>query len=162
YISIICGKIYSGNKAIESASVFVYVLNEKYIHYLFLTNNSTSTPAAVSEKLNQMNIKSTPEHVFTSSLATAKYIKHKKANARCFVVGEEGLLEALGGEGLTVSDEKCDYVVVGLDRAITYEKLAKACLAVRKGAEFISTNSDIAIPTERGLLPGNGALTSVI
>src|SRR5699024_5250648 len=99
---------------------------------------------------------------FTSSLATAKYIKHKQANARCRDVGEEGLLEALGGEGLMVSDEKCDYVDGGRDRAITYERLAKACLAVRKGAEFISTNSDIAIPTERGLLPGNGALTSVI
>lgn len=48
------------------------------------------------------------------------------------------------------------------DRDITYEKLAKACLAVRNGATFISTNGDIAIPTERGLLPGNGSLTSVV
>lgn len=52
-------------------------------------------------------------------------------------------------------DENPDFVVVGLDRDITYEKLAKACLAVRNGATFISTNGDIAIPTERGLLPGN-------
>ena len=51
-------------------------------------------------------------------------------------------------------DENPDFVVVGLDRDITYEKLAKACLAVRN-ATFISTNGDIAIPTERGLLPGN-------
>ena len=51
---------------------------------------------------------------------------------------------------------------MGLDRDITYEKLAKACLAVRNGATFISTNGDIAIPTERGLLPGNGSLTSVV
>jgi len=162
YLIDLDGTMYRGNEPIEAAATFVDALNEKEIPYLFLTNNSTSTPAAVSKKLNQMDIKSTPEHVFTSSLATAKYIKHKKANARCFVVGEEGLLDALEGEGLTVSDDNCDYVVVGLDRAITYEKLAKACLAVREGAEFISTNSDIAIPTERGLLPGNGALTSVI
>ena len=59
-------------------------------------------------------------------------------------------------------DENPDFVVVGLDRDITYEKLAKACLAVRNGATFISTNGDIAIPTERGLLPGNGSLTSVV
>ena len=162
YLIDLDGTMYRGNEPIEAAAAFVDKLNKKDIPYLFLTNNSTSTPAAVSEKLNQMNIKSTPEHVFTSSLATAKYIKHKKVDAHCFVVGETGLPDALEGEGLTVSDENCDYVVVGLDRAITYEKLAKACLAVRKGAEFISTNSDIAIPTERGLLPGNGALTSVI
>src|SRR5699024_4752491 len=74
-----------------------------------------------------------------------------------------GLHQALEHEGLQiVTDEKCDFVVIGLDRKITYNKLAKACLAIRNGAKFISTNSDIAIPTEQGLLPGNGALTSVI
>ena len=61
-----------------------------------------------------------------------------------------------------MTDEDPDYVVVGIDRTITYEKLAKACIAVRNGATFISTNGDIAIPTERGLLPGNGSLTAVI
>ncbi len=56
----------------------------------------------------------------------------------------------------------CDYVVTGLDRQITYDKLAKAALAVRAGATFISTNGDKALPTEKGLLPGNGSLTAVI
>ena len=51
---------------------------------------------------------------------------------------------------------------MGIDREITYEKLAVACLAVRNGAVFISTNGDIALPTERGFMPGNGAMTSVI
>lgn len=162
YLIDLDGTMYRGNEPIEAAAAFVDALNEKGIPYLFLTNNSTSTPAAVSEKLNLMDIKSTPEHVFTSSLATAKYIKQKKSNARCFIVGETGLSTALEGEGLAISDGDADYVIVGLDRSITYEKLAKACLAVREGAAFISTNSDIAIPTERGLLPGNGALTSVI
>ena len=55
-------------------------------------------------------------------------------------------------------EKTADYVVIGIDREISYEKLAVACLAVRNGATFISTNGDIAIPTERGLLPGNGRL----
>lgn len=53
-------------------------------------------------------------------------------------------------------------MIVGLDRNVTYEKLAVACLAIRNGAKFISTNADIAIPTERGLMPGNGSLTALI
>lgn len=162
YLIDLDGTMYRGNERIETAVEFIDTLSKKGIPYLFLTNNSTSTPEAVSDKLNQMEIKSTPEHVFTSSLATAKYIKRRKVNARCFVIGEAGLYDALERESLTIADEACDYVVFGLDRAITYEKLAQACLAIRKGAEFISTNSDIAIPTERGLLPGNGALTSVL
>jgi 4-nitrophenyl phosphatase len=64
--------------------------------------------------------------------------------------------------GFTFKSERPDYVVVGIDREINYEKLANACLAVRSGATFISTNADIALPTERGFLPGNGSITSVI
>jgi 4-nitrophenyl phosphatase len=59
-------------------------------------------------------------------------------------------------------DENVDYVVIGLDENVTYEKLAIATLAVRKGATFISTNPDVSIPKERGFLPGNGAITSVV
>ena len=59
-------------------------------------------------------------------------------------------------------DEHVDYVVMGLDVNISYEKLSVACLAVRNGAKFISTNKDVSIPNERGFLPGNGSLTSVV
>src|SRR5699024_9500301 len=61
-----------------------------------------------------------------------------------------------------ISDKQADYVVVGLDRTITYEKIATASLLIQKGATFISTNKDPAIPNERGMLPGNGALTAAI
>ncbi|MFP3393919.1 TIGR01457 family HAD-type hydrolase, partial [Brevibacillus sp. SIMBA_076] len=63
---------------------------------------------------------------------------------------------------LTFGQEDADFVVVGIDRGITYEKLAVGAIAIRQGAQFVSTNGDIAIPTERGLLPGNGSLTSVL
>lgn len=163
YLIDLDGTMYRGNEPIEAAAAFIQTLHEQEIPYLFLTNNSTRTPEDVSRKLNRMNIKSAPENVFTSSLATANYIKDKQADARCFVIGEEGLRVALERKGLTVTDEEtCDYVIAGLDRHITYEKLAKACLAIRSGAIFLSTNSDVALPTERGFLPGNGAMTSVL
>lgn len=162
YLIDLDGTMYRGSEAIEGATDFVAALHHKQIPYLFLTNNSAKTQAAISEKLNKMGIRSTSDHVFTSSLATAKYIHDKKAGARCYVIGEEGIHRAMEQEGLTIATDDCDFVVVGIDRNITYEKLANACLEVRNGAKFISTNSDIAIPTERGLVPGNGALTSVI
>jgi 4-nitrophenyl phosphatase len=86
----------------------------------------------------------------------------KKPNGTAYVIGEEGIRSALEENGITLQDEKPDFVVVGIDRDINYEKLSLACLGVRNGATFISTNGDIAIPTERGLLPGNGSLTSVV
>ncbi|QKY69788.1 TIGR01457 family HAD-type hydrolase [Lentibacillus sp. CBA3610] len=162
YLIDLDGTMYRGNEPIESAAAFVGSLASKEIPYLFLTNNSSKTQLQVSEKLEQMAIPSTPEHVFTSSMATAKYIKRLKASARCFVIGEEGLHDALEREGLTITDTGCDFVVFGIDRDINYEKLSKACREVRNGATFISTNGDVALPTDRGLEPGNGALTSVV
>ncbi|WP_174614142.1 TIGR01457 family HAD-type hydrolase [Virgibacillus ihumii] len=162
YLIDLDGTMYRGNERIEAAGEFVDKLAAKGIPYLFLTNNSSKKPEQISDKLEQMDIRSTPEHVFTSSMATAKYIRKQKEGARCFVIGEEGLHNAIQGEGLSISDNNCDFVVVGIDHNISYEKLSTACIAVRNGASFISTNSDVAIPTERGLEPGNGALTSVI
>lgn len=162
YLIDLDGTMYLGNERIDAADKFVDALHDKQIPYVFLTNNSSKTQEQVSEKLRNMGIRSTPDHVFTSSMATAKYIKRQKNDARCFVIGEEGLFDALEKENLTIADDDVDFVIVGIDRAVTYKKLAKACLAVRNGAKFVSTNSDVALPTERGMMPGNGAITSVI
>lgn len=162
YLIDLDGTMYRGNESIDGAAEFVNKLNEKDIPYLFLTNNSTSTQDVVADKLTSMGIDTSADHIFTSSMATAKYIAQKNPQARCMVIGEQGLYDAIEREGLIIADSSCDYVLIGLDRQITYEKLAQACLAIREGAVFISTNGDTAIPTERGFLPGNGALTSVI
>lgn len=162
YLIDLDGTMYRGEEQIEEASRFIKALKEKGIPYLFVTNNSTRKPEQVAEKLNRFNIPTTKEQVFTTSNATANYIKEQKENATVYMIGEEGLHYALEEVGLKITDDNPEFVVSGLDREINYEKLAKACIAVRNGATFISTNGDIAIPTERGLLPGNGSLTSVI
>jgi 4-nitrophenyl phosphatase len=162
YLIDLDGTMYLGSKRINAAPGFIHRLREAGRKYLFVTNNSTRTQEQVAAKLRQMDIEAQPEDVFTTSMATAAYIREQKPAARVYAIGEEGLFDALAKEELTVADEDCDYVVVGLDTAITYEKLAKACLLVRAGATFLSTNSDKALPTEAGLLPGNGSLTAVV
>ncbi|MEC2159022.1 TIGR01457 family HAD-type hydrolase [Virgibacillus halodenitrificans] len=163
YLIDLDGTMFRGEEPIVAAVEFIDMLNKKQLPYLFITNNSSKTQKEVSDKLNHLGIYSTPEHVVTTSIATAKYIKNKKQKANCYVIGETGINKALQEEGLeTSSDREYDFVVVGIDRQINYEKYANACLAIQNGATFISTNSDVVIPDERGLLPGNGALTSVI
>ncbi|MDQ0225502.1 TIGR01457 family HAD-type hydrolase [Metabacillus niabensis] len=162
YLIDLDGTMYRGTEQIEAASEFVDTLVKNNIPYLFVTNNSSQTPEKVAKKLMDFQIQATKETVFTTSQATANYIYEKKKDAKVYVIGEEGLKEAITNRGLTFVEENPDFVVTGIDREITYEKLAKACIAVRNGATFISTNADIALPTERGLLPGNGALTSVV
>lgn len=162
YLIDLDGTMYKGSERIEAASDFVKKLVNAGIPYLFVTNNSSRTPAQVAEKLREFDIPAEENLVFTTSQATANYIYEQKNDATVYVIGEEGILQAIEEKGLKFAGEDADFVVCGIDRGITYEKLAVGCLAVRNGAKFISTNGDIAIPTERGLLPGNGSLTSVI
>ncbi|KZN99514.1 TIGR01457 family HAD-type hydrolase [Pseudobacillus badius] len=163
YLIDLDGTMYRGTEEIKEARSFINRLQQKNIPYLFVTNNSSRTPEQVAEKLRGFDIAAGAEQVFTTSMATANYIWEKHQQAAVYMIGEEGLHRALDERSLTlVEHERADVVVCGIDRQINYEKLATACLAVRSGADFISTNGDVAIPTERGLLPGNGALTSVI
>ncbi|MCY7711420.1 TIGR01457 family HAD-type hydrolase [Bacillus altitudinis] len=162
YLIDLDGTMYKGTEKIEEAGQFVHKLNELNIPYLFVTNNSSRTPKQVAEKLVSFDIPATEEQVFTTSMATANYIAEQKKDASVYVIGEEGIQQAIEEKGLSFAQEDADFVVVGIDRGITYEKLAVGAIAIRQGAQFVSTNGDIAIPTERGLLPGNGSLTSVL
>lgn len=162
YLIDLDGTMYRGSEEIAEAAGFIDKLRERDIPYLFVTNNSSRTPDQVADKLRQFGIHTRDEQVFTTSMATANFIAEQKADATVYVIGEEGIQIALMEKGLKLVEENPDFLVVGIDRSIDYEKLTKACLAVRNGATFISTNADIALPTERGLQPGNGAITAVV
>ncbi|MCJ7840320.1 TIGR01457 family HAD-type hydrolase [Lederbergia sp. NSJ-179] len=162
YLIDLDGTMYRGLEKIEEALIFVEKLKNKGIPYLFVTNNSSKRPEQFAKSLQDFGLETRADQIFTTSMATANYLHEKKPDASVYAIGGEGLQSALTEKGFTLVDDLADAVVIGLDREITYEKLAKASLAVRNGAMFISTNGDIALPSERGLLPGNGALTSVI
>ena len=162
YLIDLDGTAYHGAQVVKETLNFVKTLHEKQIPYLFLTNNSTKTPKMVADVLANLGYPVTEEQVYTPSMATAQYIYDENPKAKVYMIGEIGLETALVEKGLTITSENPDYVVIGLDREINYEKLGLACLAVRNGATYFSTKGDVAIPTEKGLLPGNGSLTAVI
>ncbi|UXV43003.1 TIGR01457 family HAD-type hydrolase [Staphylococcus simulans] len=163
YLIDLDGTMYKGADEIDGAKQFVDYLNQHDIPHLYVTNNSTKVPEDVVKKLAGFGIEAKPEEVVTSALATAHYIKQENAQASIYVIGEGGLRQALLNQGLTlIDDTHVDYVVVGLDTKVDYDKFSQGTLGVRNGAKFISTNQDISIPNERGFLPGNGAITSVI
>ncbi|WP_414044686.1 TIGR01457 family HAD-type hydrolase [Macrococcus equi] len=163
YLLDLDGTMYAGSEVIEGAREFIQYLSDHDLPYLFVTNNASKRPDEVADKLSAMGFVAHEQNVVTSAMATASYIAEEKPGASVYVIGGTGIRSALENEGLVIKeDEHVDYVVIGLDVDINYEKLSLACLAVRNGAKFISTNPDTSIPTERGFLPGNGALTSVI
>lgn len=163
YLIDLDGTMYKGNEKVDGAHQFIDYLNRHDIPHLFVTNNSTKEPEQVAEKLHAMGVEADSQEIVTSAIATAEYIAEEKPGATVYMLGGSGLKTALTDHGLQIKDDEfVDYVVIGLDEQVTYEKLAIATLAVRQGASFISTNKDPSIPKERGFMPGNGAITSVV
>lgn len=162
YLIDLDGTIYIGEKKIDAGTRFVKRLQEKNIPHLFVTNNTTKTPEQVQMRLKEsFYITTTPDHIYTATLATLDYMKDMAKGDTAYVIGESGLKSAVYGT-FKRDTENPAYVVVGLDNDLTYEKLTLATLAIAKGAMFIGTNPDLNIPTERGLMPGAGSINKLL
>ncbi|QHW34516.1 TIGR01457 family HAD-type hydrolase [Paenibacillus rhizovicinus] len=156
------GTLYHGGRMIPGADAFIRMLREEEIRYLFVTNNSSATPEAVADRLNGMGIPAVPEDVCTSAQAAAAYIAEQIPGARVHAVGEIGLTTALLAAGLKLDDERPELVVQGIDRELTYDKIAGAVRHIRNGAQYILTNPDLLLPSDNGLIPGAGSISAVI
>jgi len=156
------GTMYRGNEMVEHADEFVLQLNRLGIPHLFLTNNSSRTPHAVAEHLRSLGIPAEADHVYTTAQAAARYISREKSSARVYVIGENGLLEAVNEAGLEVVQDEPDYVVQGIDRSFDYAKLAEAVRHIRSGAVYVQTNPDLLLPSDNGFMPGAGSIGAAI
>jgi 4-nitrophenyl phosphatase len=169
------GVLWQGNRPLPGLDDFFLCLREKQIPFILATNNSSLTQQQYLSKLSAMGISVDQEEILTSSMATAYYLNKLTipSETSLYVIGEEGLRLPLLEQGFTLitndqlkqcNPEKLrpDYVVSGLDRAITWEKMAIATLYLRAGAKFIATNGDTSLPLEVGTVPGNGAILAAL
>lgn len=163
YLIDLDGTIYLGTEPIPSGKRFVESLQKKNIPFTFVTNNTTKKPSEVQQRLATLfDIHVEESQIYTASLATIDYMKEQNRGNKVFVIGETGLVDLITKSGFELDEETPDFVVVGLDTHLNYEKLTKATLAIQKGACFIGTNPDKNIPTEKGLLPGAGSVIACI
>lgn len=163
YLIDLDGTIYLGNEPIPAGKRFIERLQQHAIPFLFVTNNTTKTPETVAKRLKEVfDIHVASDLVYTATLATIDYMNEQKKEKTVYVIGEAGLKEAIVQAGYVEDTQHPAFVVVGLDSHVTYEQLAIATLAIQQGAVFIGTNPDKNIPTDKGLMPGAGALISFI
>ncbi|ACZ37885.1 HAD-IIA family hydrolase [Sphaerobacter thermophilus] len=164
YVIDMDGVLYRGDTALPHAREFLAALDARGIPYVMATNNSTRTPEQYTEKLARMGIPVPPERIVTSSLATRAWLEERyPAGTRVHVLGMAALRDAILGDGRFQSaDLDAEVVVTGADWELTYDKLARACLAIRRGATWVATNPDTTFPTEEGLVPGAGAILAAL
>jgi NagD protein len=157
------GVIYRGNELISGAAEFVARLRKANVPFLFLTNNSQRTRRDMVTKLQRMGIDIEERHLFTSAMATARFLAAQKPGGTAFVLGEGGLLQALHQHGFAIVDYSPDFVVVGEGRTFTLEMLDQATKLVLGGARLIATNLDPNCPTQDGgMRAGCGAIVAMI
>jgi len=158
------GVIIKGRTQIPGAPQAIEALRRHGATVIFVTNNASRSRISLAQELCEIGIGAAPEQTLTTAYLAAKHLLTTDAR-RIFMVGEAGLREELTKAGLTIvgdDAEDCDAVVVGIDRGFTYRKMASANRFIREGAEFIATNTDATLPTERGEDPGAGAIVASI
>ena len=159
------GVLFRGDRAIPGAAALLQHLLQTQTPFCILTNNSTRTPEEYVDKLASIGVTLTPQHVLTSALVAASHLERQKTSSqRVFVVGSDSLRSTLRAQGIVVTDDwhEASDVLVGLDRKLSYEKMAEASLAIGRGAHFLGTNADSSFPSERGFEPGAGALLAML
>ncbi|MFP4343116.1 MAG: HAD-IIA family hydrolase [Anaerolineales bacterium] len=165
--TVVCdmdGVLWRGDRALPGLHAFFDLLREHELDYMLVTNNASRTPEQYVEKLAGLDVEVTAEHILTSALAAADYVAARaEPEALVYPIGGSGVEEALRSRGLRLSEgDRADYVVVGWDRRLTWDKMATATLLIRGGAHFVGTNPDRTFPSEAGLVPGAGAQLALL
>lgn len=156
------GTLHRGHEVVPDAPAFVQAALSAGLAVRAFTNNSAAWPEATAAKLRAMGLPFEPSWVWgTGPLAVRT--AQLRGWQRVWVVGEPTLIDGFRSTGLTVTSNRPDAVVVGIDRAFTYESLALAADLVRDGAAFVATNRDATYPLEAGRLqPGAGSVVAAI
>ncbi len=162
FISDMDGVIYHGRKLLPGAMEFVRWLQENDKKYLFLTNAAYRTREQTATRLAKLGIQTTPEHCYTSALATADFLARQKPNGKAYLITGDGLREALADVGWRETDQDPDYVVVSETDEYDYKSITKAINLVRNGAKLIGANPDLYGPGAGGVVPGTGAIIKPI
>nr|WP_228281605.1 HAD-IIA family hydrolase [Rubrobacter marinus] len=156
------GVLMRGAAPIPGAADFIGRLVERGAKFLLLTNNSLFTPRDLRLRLERSGLEVPPESIYTSAMATARFLHSQHPEGTAYVIGESGLTTALHEVGYTLTDTDPRYVVIGETASYSFERIARAIRLVAAGASFIATNPDVKGPSETGLIPATGAMAALI
>lgn len=162
YLIDMDGVLISGKTLIPGAEQFIERLKAKSAKFLVLTNNPLYTPKDLAHSLQRLGLDIPAELIFTSAMATARFLQMQRPYGTAFVIGESGLTSAMHDVGYIITEHEPDYVVLGETHAYSLESLTKAIRLILAGARFVATNPDPSGPTDAGIVPACGAVAALI
>ena len=162
YLMDMDGVLVHQERLIPGADQFISRLQDTGHPYLVLTNNSIYTPRDLAARLTVTGLQVPEKSIWTSALATARFLDQQRPQGTAYVIGEAGLTTALHQVGYVLTEREPDYVVLGETRAYSQEAITRAIRLIAAGARFIATNPDPTGPSPAGLQPATGAVAALI
>ncbi|MFD2417411.1 HAD-IIA family hydrolase [Amycolatopsis pigmentata] len=162
YLTDMDGVLVREEHLVPGADEFLAELRAHDTKFLVLTNNSIYTPRDLRARLLRTGLDVPEDRIWTSALATARFLDSQRPNGSAFVIGEAGLTTALHEIGYVLTDTEPDYVVLGETRTYSFTAITKAIRLIAAGAKFIATNPDATGPSLEGLLPATGSIAALI
>jgi NagD protein len=156
------GVLVHEEQAIPGADAFLDALRARGTPFLVLTNNSIYTRRDLAARLRTSGLDVPEESIWTSALATARFLEDQRPRGSAFVIGEAGLTTALHEAGYTLTERDPDYVLLGETRTYSFERITRAIRLILGGARFIATNPDPTGPAPGGPLPATGSVAALI
>ena len=159
------GTIYNENQIFEGTPDFLNQIRQNGGRYIFITNNSSKSVADYVKKVNDMNIPAGYEDFYTSSQATAMYIKEHYPGQTVYCMGTRSLIQELRESGLrvvTVPDDTATVVLIGFDTENTSEKIRNTCIMLGKDVAYLATNPDLVCPVSFGFIPDCGSMSIML
>jgi HAD superfamily hydrolase (TIGR01450 family) len=157
------GTVFRGHALTEGAAE---ALDKTSGRKLFVTNNASRSADEVAGHLNDIGLPATGDDVVTSAQSAAHVLADQLApQSRVLIVGTDSLAAEVAAVGLRpvrLFDDEPHAVVQGHSPETGWSNLAEAALAIRAGALWVAANVDRTLPTERGLLPGNGSMVAAL
>ena len=162
YLVDMDGVLLRGNTIVPGANEFIDRLHAANSKFLVLTNNSRFTQRDLAYRFSMVGLNIPENSIFTSAMATARFVHSQRPGGKAFVIGESGLTTALHDLGYIITEHSPDYVILGETETLNQEIFTKAIRLVAANTRFIATNPDSSGPSEKGIVPGAGALAALI
>ena len=156
------GVLVHEDAALPGAADFIAALQQYGRPFLVLTNTSIFTPRDLRARLARSGIDIPEDAIWTSALATARFLAEQAPGSAAYVIGEAGLTSAMHEEGFILADSDVEFVVLGETRTYSFEAITRAIRLIKNGAKFIATNPDVTGPSAEGPLPATGSVAAMI
>ena len=163
YLIDMDGVLVHGRVPVPGAAEFLARLETRGAKFLVLTNNPLYTPGDLCHRLATTGLNVPRERIFTSAMATARFLHSQRpSGSTAYVIGESGLSEALHEVSFVLTDHEPEYVVLGETFAYNLDQITRGIRLLAGGAHFIATNPDPSGPSETGLTPACGAMAALM